>query len=90
MPEAGFGAAGALTFLGVVVPEVGVDDAGGTWVRATAGTAAGGADICDGGAAAAGLEPPIFSEIVGGGRGASVCSGRSMGAGGGCAGACPG
>jgi hypothetical protein len=45
-----------------------------------------GASVCDveteGGCEGEGFGPPIFREIVGGGRGASVCSGRSKGAGG--------
>ena len=44
------------------------------------GTAAGfGGEMFMGGRA--GLEPPIFNEIVGGGGGASICSGRSNGGG---------
>lgn len=46
-----------------------------SWVR----FAAGGAGEGEGD----GLEPPIFNDIVGGGRGASSCSGRSTGGGGG-------
>lgn len=43
---------------------------------------AGAEGVCTG----SGFEPPMFSEIVGAGAGASVCAGRSTGASGGCAG----
>lgn len=72
------GAAGSgLTILGATgfgASATGFSAAGGGGL----GTAAG----CDGGVD----EPPMLREMVGGGRGASVCSGRSMGGGGGCEG----
>lgn len=51
-------------------------DAGAAGCAIAAGF--GGGTFSDGGV---GLEPPIFNEIVGGGGGASVCSGRSNGGG---------
>ena len=53
----------------------GVDTAGATDVGAGAGACGAGAGV------GAGVELPMLREIVGGGRGASVTSGRSMGGG---------
>lgn len=64
---AGFGAAAA----------AGLGSASGAAVDAGDGAAAGA------GGGGVGLLPPMFSVIVGGGLGASSCSGRSMGGGGG-------
>ena len=65
-----------------VVVGVAAPDAGGEVTGAGAAAGAGaGADV-----GGVGLLPPILSVMVGGGFGASSCIGRSMGAGGGCAG----
>ena len=77
------------TDLGVAVPEVvfGVAGAAAGFVDAPlarAGAAAGA--LAGAGGGGVGLEPPMLSEMVGGGAGASVCGGRSMGARGGGAG----
>ena len=72
---------GVVDLEGVDAFETDADD--GIGVGAATFTAAG-AGVAGGGGA--GLLPPMLREIVGGGFGASVCSGRSIGAGGGCAG----
>lgn len=73
----GFGVAGweelGVDLAATCAAKMGAGETTGTGARAGAGT----------GASPVGLDPPMLREIVGGGRGASVCSGRSRGAGGG-------